>query len=503
MLSSTSFAFLSTTFPDTQAVCPGELTKYQFTLFNDKTVEEQYKLSATDDLKLSETNFVILPGSSKIIYGYVQAPKEAGNYNLKLKSETKTTIETTEMILKVNPCYDYSVISEKTSYTLCEHSTLVIPFTIQNKGTIANSFQVSEENLDFSKVSRMPLTISAGTTEKFYVMVSPDYNQIGEYQLNVNTVPYYGEAIANTKVNVTVRKCYDSNLTLSEPYFELCPGDTAKQTAEITNLGEFKEEYYIGKSKYNWLLFEGNVSPLTLNPLQKETLILTIAPNQNTRPGIYELGVGAKQVSNPVETESLFKVGVISNDRCFSTLFSTSNNNIKLYANTSKEIYVDLKNNGLKTETYSFSLEGTASLFSSLSQKTLMIAPDELKEVVIFIKPNNETVLGLNTLTLNINSEHYSYSKTYKINITENLEDIGQEYTERGFFDKIGLALYSIFVIESSVEEPTVWTRIEDYKYHLIALVIIIFLVIVLISKLVSRKKKVHHEPRIRVTRKK
>jgi uncharacterized membrane protein len=495
--------------PKAQAVCPGEFAKYQFILFNLGIYEETFDLetSGLDNIKLSESKVTIAPGSSKTIYTYINAPKESGDYNIKLVSTSSAgNSKSVNFLLKVNPCYDYSINTEKTDYNICEHSTLVIPLTIKNSATISNKFSAKIESApSFAKLTKTPLIIQTNLEKAFYLIISPNYNQLGNYSISIETTPEYGNLIAHNQFNITVRKCHDASLKLKQDYYEICQDEKATQSIEIINTGEFSKEFKIGKTNYEWLSFGNTSNTLKLNPLEKKQISLTITPDKNTSTKEYELGIGIESTDDSkISKEEKFKVLVLPKERCYSSELSTSNTNINLYYNNSKTIYIDVKNTGIYFEQYTPTLKGSAPSFINLSAKTLGIPPNKTGEFLLQIKPNSNTTQSLYELILNIKTSNQELSKTFKINITDNKADKGQEIIETTILHNISSWLYSIFIIESSEENPTVLSRLDDYKYHIFVLFIIIILIILIISKVISHRKKTSYdEPQIRITKKK
>jgi len=378
-----------------QASCPGKLLKYEFVVANIGEKADAYTLSLTGDMQdkitLSDTNIALSPGESKTVYTYVNTPAKDGDYFFSLNVKGTLSEDSKKVGTQVIQCYDYESLIEETEYELCEHSTLKIPVQINNKGTVANNYKISLKGQSWMDASVDDVVVSADASKQYFIGFAPDYGVKGVYQLDIRTIPEYGEWVGHNVLNVTVRQCHNVQLEIKELYLETCTPNVKTQSIYLTNTGEFTKNFLLTASNYDWITFEDQ--NVTLNPGEGKAFNLYISPTNETKSTAKTIKIKAEATDDSkVSAEQEFRAVILRDETCHGSLITTDKEEIYLDYNQSELITITIEHAGVISALYNLSISGID--FAQLSASKLNFDYNQTKSVYVYIAPKENITAG-------------------------------------------------------------------------------------------------------------
>lgn len=401
--------------------CPCQGTRFQIDVKNNADYSEDFTFSTEGTLSewtnLSDSSFTLASGEDKAIEALVTAPCNVnGQYdlNFRLKPKRYFSSLTTNSVLDIQPCYEYSLGAENQVYNLCENGSQTIPLRLDNQGTANNSFSINLDGPKWASVDSK-IDVSAGGEKTLNLTLNPPFGTSGNFTMTLNALSSYGNVNKKAEITASVERCYG----LSE-YFEskeetICDvSKTYSYPLTIKNAGKFDENISLSIDAPEWASLQDDHSIVKSNE-SKELNVTIKLPSDIEKKG-YSITVRAK--GSVTESEDTLKIKVASGEECYSPQLTIENDSIIVPSEGSQVVAIDLKNNGLEESTFIISLAGDASSFSMINPGIITVKPGKSEKLYLDIAPQSFTDQKDYKLTVEARVKDSKIASSDSLNIT-------------------------------------------------------------------------------------
>lgn len=405
--------------------CPGKLTTYAFVVENTGEYTEDYQLSLNGAAKewatLSKQTLKLASGESEEILAYIKSPlKEIGTYDLSLTTQSKYSdaVDTEDVEIILESCYEYSITSAKDVYSFCDHTQAKIPLVIKNEGIETNTISLNAEGVDWANLENNKVTLEAGEATEVNLIISPDYYTTGEFSVKISAFGEVGELSKEHEISLNIRPCFVTNLEISLDEDSICEQGTKTYEVSITNAGEYKEPYSLSVEGPSWATLDKSFVELEAG--ESETASLSIEAPQET--GQYNIKIIAmSQEPSKTSDEDTLSLEVISKEICFSLGVSAELNEVDVARGEGALIPINIENNGKEEATYSLEVSGAGASFAQLTPATVIISPgnSETAHLYVAIPEEAEKEEYILSVFARIADGTVSASDTVKINVVK------------------------------------------------------------------------------------
>lgn len=440
-------------------LCPCSNQGYPLLISNTGSTQSTYSLYVGEEVKewvtVHPQTFTLDPGQATQVGVYVNAPCTLTTL-LPIPVFITTSNGLTKglsQIVQFTSCYDYSIYSgepvllgeaqqmvefknyEKT-YSLCAEDQTIIPLLIQNKdASFNNQYTLQVRGEEWANIE--PSTFDLGSKKSGVVILNanPSLANVGSHELIVTSTSKAGEKTKEKILNLDVAPCYGASLHFLEGKEAHCSGVVHQFVAELTNEGKFEETFFLSVEGASWTFLE--TKELTLKPGQKETVFLTIEP-EDSASGNHEITllayVQAHQTTKAADTLS---ISLTPLDHCHNVVVDVPSD----VKNDYNEQYIPVKimNTGEHKTTYTFTFEGPSWITFDGSPVTLN--PGQVHNFNLHVNPAENVQKGNYVTTLSVNSDYVAHSQE----ITINLE--AKSKLERWIFDAAYQGRYYLFTL--------------------------------------------------------
>ena len=416
---------------ESKEVCGCTQDSYNFIVSNNGIYQEAYKVEisgkAAPWVKLSQGEFALMPGQNKEIVAFLDAPCGSdfgeNKFTITVRSLTSNAVASFDSNVIVNSWFDFNVRFDNEFVNMCEHSSEIIPITIENMADLDNEFDLSITGPAWASLHLTKLNLKAKESGMVNLVFLPDYKVEGNFDVNINVKSKESKISKDIKVKVNVRKCNDISLELLTRQDRICLGGKSVHEANIKNLGEFEKEFRI-ESSQGWI----NINPviLTLPPGTSENIKLEFSPGENITAQRYDIKFRAVALdSSRVSSEDNFDLDLVSREQCYKPEVQVQD--LEVNADSSATTSIIIKNVGAELAVYELGLSGNANSFSQLNPSTITIEPGKSEIVYLYVAPPYNTKGGnyKADITVSLKNAGVLDSKTINIKIGEGKTGLG------------------------------------------------------------------------------
>ncbi len=431
-------------------VCEGDSATFDFVIQNLGEYQEIYNIypegQISDKVKVSEELIKLNPGESKTIYAYAQSEMgDSGNYDFSITADSQVSdaISTTKATLNVKPCYDYNVLTETDYAELCEATKTTIPIKIDNKGSVANSYDISINGPEWASLSRSKLNINPGSSDISEIVLNPDYDVEGGFDIEVQVDPEKGNLNAKQNFKANIRKCNSLFVDIPTDKDIMCNSISNNYNIMVKNTGEVTKQIVLEIHGPEWISVD-DLNQFTLEPGMEKYVTLNVNPDYNTVPGDYDISVKAIALDNSGTTsEDELTITTVSKEDCYKPRIILDKDSIDVYYDGSATIPVVVENTGAYETTYELDVSDTASSFVQLNPSVLDVKPGDSAVTHIYIAPNAEVNEGKYLATISARLKDSTILASSDLNVKVTNINNNEVYTSEG--------------------KPSLWQRIKGF----------------------------------------
>jgi uncharacterized membrane protein len=451
-------------------ICPGETESFSFEISNDGEYAETYELTIEGNypgqVSLSEGVVSVSAGSSKLVEIYINAGEDSiGDYGFNLVSNpyAGSVVNSAEALLVVDPCYDFSIETEKDSISFCEHSQETVSIEVKNDGSTENVYDLEVEGPSWANLENNKLTIGSESSGNVNLVLTPDYGIQGSFEVKFKVTPEKGNVQALNIFNVNVKKCHDVTVDVEKGSDTICNSLESNYNVNIVNNGEYDKEYYLELNGPDWVDLDERSISLGVGEDTKVNLVVN--PGYDVSPSTYTIEVSAHaKDSSKVASSDKIEVTTVTREECYKVALSVENNQIEIYSDSTATIPVIVENMGSDEATYELSVGGTASSFVYLNPSVITLGESKSELVYLYVAPAEKVSAGKYSVSVSarLGDSTILDSQTVEIIINEGAEAVEIEVTgevvvetssDVSPFMKFISFLKSLFTSESTVEE--------------------------------------------------
>jgi len=406
-------------------ICSCDETNLIFTLENKGKYLEKYEISATNNANwftISPEKIDLLPGAKIDISANMKVPcgiQGDNEITFLVKSSNSIAQASAKTLVKVYPCYDFSIITEKNYYEICENQKVDIPISIKNTGTQDNVYQINYNGPAWTNVDKKELSVKKGELGSFNLLAAPPLRTLGEFTSTIEIMSLNGKVLKKQDIKINAIKCYDSSLKLSEEKETICNGLTASYMVLLKNIGKFTTTYDIIITGPAWATLSEN--KVTLEAGAEKSLSLTIAPPQDAIAQDYSITIKATDTETKISSEDSLIVTTSSLSQCYQPSITSEKDIIEVGQDNAATVSFMIENKGTKKANYDIVLTGTSTQFTQINPGAVTIEPTKSQTLYLYIAPSPEIAKGdyTATVTARLKDTTILASKTVTIRVID------------------------------------------------------------------------------------
>ena len=464
------FDYSLTSLESEKHVCPGETESFSFEIANDGEYAETYELSVEGNypgqVSLGEGVVSVASGSSKVVEVYVDAGDDSlGDYELNLVTNpyAGSVVRSAGALLVVDPCYDFSIETEKDSVSFCEHSQETVSIEVKNDGSTENVYDLEIEGPSWANLESNKLTIGPESSGSVSLTLSPDYGVQGDFEVKFKVTPEKGNVQALNIFNVNIKKCHDVTVDVEKNSDTICNSLESNYNVNVVNNGEYDKEYYLELNGPDWADLDER--SLSLGVGEDAQVNLVVSPGYDVVSATYSIEVSANaKDSSKVASSDKIDVTTVTREECYKVALGVDNNQVEIYSDSTATIPVIVENMGSDEATYELSVGGTASSFVYLNPSVITLDESKSELVYLYVAPAEKVSAGRYSVSVSARLEDSTIldSQTVDIIVNEGSEAVEIEVTgevvadvdnEVSPFMKFIAFLKGLFTSEPSLEE--------------------------------------------------
>jgi uncharacterized membrane protein len=435
------------------SVCPADIQKYEFLLSNTGENTETFDLRTEGQIApwatISETTITLARQESKSIFVYVNTPSDAlGNYDFSLiaTSRSNKKVQTAEVSLNVNSCFDYTLTTKKDSVSMCEKSQEIIPVQITNKGTVDNNYNLALDGPEWASLENNQVQVGKGESKSVNIILNPDYGVSGDFKVSFQSTTDKGKIESSNEFNINVKTCHGVDVQIEKNQDKICNSLSNTYNVLVKNTGEFQKDFKLDLIGPVWTTLSSD--RISLNPEEERKLTLTINPGFDIGSGDYDITVRATGLdSSKVSSEAKLTITTISKEECYKPVIGIKDKELEVYYDSSATIPIVIENKGNEKATYDIGVSGTASSFVHLNPAVVTVEPNQAEIIYLYAAPNSETPNGDYSATVSVRLKDSTILASDVINLKVSQSKAPIEITQT----------------QNSGEKKSLWQKIVDF----------------------------------------
>jgi len=418
--------------------CPGELESFNFEILNDGDYAETYDLSIDGNypgqVTLSQGAVSISPGNSAMVEIYVEPTEDSlGNYEFSLVVDPNTgnSIKSSEVLLVVDPCYDFSISTDKDSVSICEHTQDTLSILVENQGSTSNVYNLDLEGPAWASLENNKLTVGPDSTSEVILHLSPDYGVEGNFEVIFKATPEMGSVQAMNVFSININKCHDVTVDVEKESDTICNSLENNYNVNIVNNGEYDKEYYLELNAPDWVDLDQRSISLSVGEDTQVNLIVN--PGYSVDSDTYDISVSAHaKDSSKVASTDLISLTTVTREECYKVALSSEDDIFEIYSDSTGTIPVVVENMGSDKATYELSVGGTAASFVYLNPSIINLDESKSELVYMYVAPTEKISPGSYTVSVSARLEDSTIldSQTIEVLVMEPTESFLEEESE-------------------------------------------------------------------------
>lgn len=464
--------------PASQQICACEQKTLTITISNLGNYRENYVLTvegpASSWVNLSAKEITLEPNKTTTVLAYLTSPcNVAGNYeiNFVVKSKSEYSKANAKATANIVSCYDYTISSEKTFYSVCEAEKINVPIKIKNFGTQRNVYKINMQGPNWTNIDLKQINVEKDKEGSFNLILQPPFKTQGNFTVYLEAMSELGKVLKKHEISLEVTKCYDAALKIEENKDKICNALTKTYSVVVKNTGKFKNSYDIYLEAPDWVTI--NEKHLTLNASEEKILTLDAHPSYNTNPGNYTIKVRAVDVVSKAEASDVLNITTVSVEDCYKPAITTKDETISVAKdNTATALFI-VENKGTNEANYTIEISGTGTKFLQINPGAIKLAPGKAETIYLYIAPSidtipdeyfvtvsvrlkDTTIVATKTITIKVIEPEAEATTLNETNITTNLtvltvpEITEVKPKEKPLFSKILSWLFNLFKTKQS-----------------------------------------------------
>src|SRR3989344_660780 len=416
-------SFSLTQVTSTKQICPSDIEKYEFTLTNSGELQDTYDLRAAGQIApwitLSENQVTLAKGQSKTIFAYISSTQDSlGDYEFTLIAQSKTNsrVVSATAALKVNPCFDFKLITKKDFLSFCEHSTQTIPIDIVNDGSTPNTYTLEVDGPLWANLENNQIDLAAGESKTVNLILNPDYGVEGEFKVGFKATTKRGKLTNQNVFDISVEKCHSVAVDIDKTQDRICNSLSNTYGVIVKNTGQFQKDYKLDIQGPIWSQLD--TSRVSLDASEEKQVNLKINPDFDVPPGDYSIDIITQALdSSAVSSQDKITITTVSREECYQPQIGINKKDIEVFYDSAATVPIVIENKGTYDASYTIDVSGTAANFVHLNPGVITVKPNRAELIYLYVAPGTETKNGDYQATISVRLGDSTILATDDVNI--------------------------------------------------------------------------------------
>jgi uncharacterized membrane protein len=388
------------------SVCSGNPASYVLNLRNDGQWEDTFDLAVSGEAgswsSLSRNSVSLAPGASEQVSVLVTPPRNnVGVYSLATAATSQSAGVVVAQSLTINSrsCYDFDMVSSENYVSFCDNSEAKVPVTITNSGSENNVYSLDLEGTSWSVLDRDSLSVPAGASGTFNLILTPGFNDVGTSVFNIAAEASEGDNSDSVTINANILTCRDTSLDIESSSIELCSGTSETVDVMLTNAGQFQESYSLTVEGPSWVKLDRN--SVVLNSGESSTLQLSLTPKTNVGLIYEDITVTARSqnVGNTQDSD-LIRVTVPVRAACYNVDLKTEHSSVTVAYGEGALVPIIVRNTGSQSNIYEFTVSGEGAQFAQINPGAIEIEGNSVEETYLYISVPRDAAKNSYTISV-------------------------------------------------------------------------------------------------------
>ncbi len=399
-----------TTNASTSDICSATEAVYPLTLKNTGKYTENFALSISGVpakwTTLSEELVKLGAGQAKNIIVHSTPPADqTGNFALTITaaSQNSRAMASADLDLVSKGCYDFSAAADTNYLSFCENSEAKIPLTLENKGSVDNSYSLSVEGPAWSTIENKNIDVPAQQARFTNVVLFPSYGVAGDFKVKVTVSPKIGDEQSQT-ILANIRSCHEASVKISSVEDTICPHTSKAYAVSVVNNGEFAEKYSLTAVGADFASIDKDFVELEAGNSTEFNLV--VEP-KDASAGTKTIVVRAEaQGTSHAAATSELKLNIAPMSACYGVQATAAITKVHVATGEPAVVPIILENKGLENSTYNLDVSGTGAQFVQLNPASVELNGKTAKTIYAYVAVPEQTA-----------------EQTYKVTVSARLAD--------------------------------------------------------------------------------
>jgi len=354
--------------------CAGLEMTTSLTVRNTGEKSDTYNIITPNGVTASLHSITLNPGNSETIQiTYLTQFAGEETKEITVKSSATGAEKTADFTADAEECRGVAVFVSPTTQTACKNTQGVFVISVKNTGALKDTFTISTNVGELSKVQSVNLQINTQGIE------SGDTIPI---KIKVTD----GIITSERNAELTVMTCYEASIDLTPETVGVCPNTEQEFSINIKNTGVRSDTYNVG------IVFNNQTYPgfdhIEIAPDNSKTLKFVLPIEEEA--GTYTLYVTA---SSPyISVSDTASVTIKSKDVCYAARLTIGDGSKTIQTSKAMVVPVIIENTGEVAQNFSLVLTGPGWIY--LSPRNVYLEGNEEGTVYLYISPPYNTLVG-------------------------------------------------------------------------------------------------------------
>ncbi len=306
-----------------------------------------------------------------------------GDFDLTVSAVSKdsSAVASAPLVLNSEACYAFDFSPDKNYLSFCENAQANIPITLQNKGTVGNSYSLKVSGPNWASLESTTVQAAAGRPAVANLILFPRLGTTGNFKIGVEASSEKGEQTVSREIVANVLQCYATDVRISAEQDTICPGTEKAYSVQVSNLGKYVGDFVLSASGADFVSLDSQA--LKLKSGESAAVNLVASPRDATPAG-YVIKVLAEQAGIIGASDNIV-LKVLSRDSCFGVRTTPAEQHVSVARGQGALIPIVVENLGRETAAYNLEVSGSGAAYAKLNPSTLTLGGSEAGTAYAYI----------------------------------------------------------------------------------------------------------------------
>ncbi|MBI4095704.1 MAG: hypothetical protein HY438_02490 [DPANN group archaeon] len=306
-----------------------------------------------------------------------------GTFDLAVSAISKdsSAVASAPLVLNSEACYDFDFVPDKNYLSFCENAQASIPITLQNKGTVGNSYDLKVSGPSWASLESTSVQAAAGRPAVANLILFPKLRTTGDFRVNVEASSEKGEQKVSREIVANVLQCYAADVRISAEQDTVCSGTEKAYSVQVSNLGRYDGNFVLSTSGADFASLDRQSLKLKAG---ESTNVNVIVSPKDAASGGYVVKISADQAGISSASDELV-LKVPPRDSCFGVRTTPAEQHVNVARGQGALIPIVVENLGRESATYNLEVSGSGAAYAKLNPSTLTLGGSEAGTAYAYI----------------------------------------------------------------------------------------------------------------------